>query len=165
MGRVLRALWVLPLLLLVCSLAGCGGGSSADPARDGAQGGDASVVRHWADALRKGDVAGAAQLFALPSKVANGTPVVTLRTRSQVRGFNRALPCGAKVLRTTAHHGYVIAQFRLTDRRGPGAVGDCPGRGATAATAFRIVSGRIAEWRRVALPGDKPKKPAPGDPT
>jgi hypothetical protein len=147
------------VLAAALALAGCGGGSGPAPKLgedDGGQkgSGDAAVVRRWADSLRHGDVAGAAQLFALPARVANGTPLLTLRSRGQVRGFNRALPCGARVLSTTPHHGYVIAEFRLTDRSGPGAVRHCPGRGHRAATAFKVVSGHITEWRRVPMPGE-----------
>src|SRR4051794_3587592 len=150
-------------MVLVASavLAGCGGGSGPAPKLGEDNGGEkaagdsgSAVVRRWADTLRKGDVAGAAELFALPARVANGTPLLTLRSRGQVRGFNRALPCGARVLSTTPHHGYVIAEFRLTDRSGPGAVPHCPGRGHRAATAFKVVSGHITEWRRVPMPGE-----------
>lgn len=162
MGCVRRAPWFLLLLSLVL-VAGCGGGS--DGRAPAGKDGDAEVVRRWAETLRRGDVAGAAKLFALPARVANGTPLVTLRTRNQVRGFNRALPCGARVLKTTAHHGYVIAEFRLTKRRGPGAQASCPGKGAKAATAFKVEAGRITEWRRVAVPGEGRKKPAPGTPS
>jgi hypothetical protein len=154
---------------LALALAGCGGGSPGPDLGNGREGderggsADAAVVRRWADTLRRGDVAGAARLFALPVRVANGTPLVTLRSRRQVRGFNRALPCGARVLKTTPHHGYVIAEFRLIDRRGPGAVPDCPGRGAKAATAFKVVSGHITEWRRVPVPGED-GRPSTGTP-
>lgn len=169
---------VLPVLLALPLLGGCGGGSDrVKGSRDDAPtstttrltGGaakDAAVVRRWADRLRRGDVAAAARLFALPAKVQNGSPLLTLRTRSQVRGFNRTLPCGAKLLSALPHHGYVIAEFRLTDRRGPGAIPGCPGKGNKASTAFKIRHGLIVEWRRVLLPGEKgSSEPAPGSPT
>ena len=172
---------LLPVVLALPLLIGCGGGgrdlgrSSGDGGTTAAAptaqvaGGDteeAKVVREWADRLRRGDVVAAARLFALPTKVQNGSPLLTLRTRSQVQGFNRTLPCGAKLLSALAHHGYVIAEFRLTDRSGPGAIPDCPGKGNKASTAFKIRKGLIVEWRRVVLPGEKGSgAPAPGNPT
>ena len=169
-SRILPVLCVLPLL------AGCGGGGGDTSTATtgtrtvhlagGANTADVEVVRQWADSLRQGDVAAAAKLFALPAKVANGTPLLTLKTRSQVRVFNTALPCGARLTTVSAHHGYLIAVFRLTDRSGPGAIKSCPGKGNRAATAFKIVKGHIAEWRRVLLPSEKGSAtPAPGSPT
>jgi hypothetical protein len=170
-SRALLALCLLPLL------AGCGASSSDKSAakttttqtvriQGAPDNGQVEVVRQWADSLRRGDVDAATNLFALPSKVANGTPLLTLKTRRQVRVFNTALPCGAKVLTVTAHHGYLIAEFRLTDRTGPGAIKSCPGKGNKAATAFKIAKGHIVEWRRVLLPSEKGStKPAPGSPT
>jgi hypothetical protein len=159
-------------LLILTLVAGCGGtatgpGASqghersrarhADAARSGA-----AVVRDWADSLRGGDVGRAVALFSLPATVENGTPPLELRTRRQVRGFNLALPCGAKVLRTREHAGYTLAEFALTERRGPGG-GHCgSGVGGRAATAFRIRAGHIVEWRRIpdiAVPA--PTAPAP----
>jgi hypothetical protein len=58
----------------------------------------------------------------------------------------------------------VIAEFRLTDRKGPGAVTPCQGKGAKASTAFRVVSGKIREWRRVSGFPDE-GAPAPTDQT
>jgi hypothetical protein len=169
------------ILLALCGLtllAGCGGGGGGgDKPAAGAQTqtlrvagaaspADVEVVRQWADTLRHGNIAGATALFALPSKVTNGTPLLTLKTRRQVRVFNTALPCGARLLTVTAHHGYLIAVFRLTDRTGPGAIRPCQGKGNKAATAFKIAKGHIVEWRRVVLPGEKGSSgPAPGSPT
>jgi hypothetical protein len=104
------------------------------------------VIRRWSDTLRRGDVPGAARLFAVPATVANGTPPERLRNVGEVRAFNESLPCGARLLRTRRARGYTIATFRLTDRRG----GDCgDGAGATASTAFKVRDGRIVEWLRV----------------
>lgn len=115
------------------------------------------VVRRWADTLRRGDVAGAAALFSLPTVVANGTRPVTLDTRTQVRMFNDSLPCGAIVLDVVpAAHGFLVATVRLTERPGPGSCGS--GAGNTARTAFLVEDGRIAFWLR--LP-DRPADPAP----
>jgi hypothetical protein len=109
---------------------------------------DVEVVRAWADALRRGDVHGAAEYFALPSLVANGTAPLKLETRAEARFFNRALPCGAEVIATEpAPHGFFIATFRLTERPGPGECGT--GTGSTARTAFRVRDRHITDWLRV----------------
>jgi hypothetical protein len=106
------------------------------------------VIRHWADTLRRGDVRGAAALFALPSIVSNGTPPVTLHTRADARLFNASLPCGARLIRTSSSGRFTTATFRLTERPGPGSCGG--GVGLTARTTFVIRAGKISEWRRVA---------------
>jgi hypothetical protein len=129
-------------MAVVVGLGGCGGGDDApDRSAD-------AVIRDWADTLRAGDVRGAAEFFALPSLVANGTPPVVLYTRSQVRRFNEALPCGARLLRTSSSAGFTTAVFRLTERPGPGRCGT--GTGMTARTTFVVRDGKIREWRRVA---------------
>jgi limonene-1,2-epoxide hydrolase len=110
---------------------------------------DAGVVRRWSAALRRGDVARAAAYFAQPSKVQNGTPVVTLRTRGAVLAFNASLPCGAVPTSYGAARGFTIVTFRLTERVG----GDCAGAvGHRARCAIRVQGGRIAEWYRLADP-------------
>jgi hypothetical protein len=144
--------------------AGCGGsghskhssttttGGGAKPARhaDSAQ---VRVIRGWVDSLRAGHVNAAASYFAVPSIVQNDSPLIKLRSVAQVRAFNAALPCGAKLKRTFRSGRYVAAVFVLTDRPG----GGCgTGVGQQAATAFRIRGGKIVEWRRVPLPGEPP---------
>ena len=122
---------------------------------------DAQVIREWSDTLRRGDVAGAARLFAIPSEVANGTPPVRLATEAQARSFNESLPCGARLLGTRREKGYTVARFRLTERPG----GDCgAGVGDTASTAFRVRDGRIVEWLRVPEDGSS-EPPVPGSAT
>ena len=124
-------------------LAACGGGGGSAGLSDEA------VVRAWADELRRGDVAAASARFALMAEVSNGTPVVRLRTRADVRAFNASLPCGARVVGTRRAHGLVIADFVLTERPG----GDCGrGTGGSVSTAFEIRDGRIVRWLR--LPDD-----------
>lgn len=109
---------------------------------------DVAIVRAWADTLRRGDVRGAADYFALPSVVANGTAPLKLETREQARFFNRALPCGAKLIETEpGPRGFFIATFRLTERPGRGECGS--GTGETARTAFRVRDEHITEWLRV----------------
>jgi hypothetical protein len=155
----------LAAAVCVCAaLAGCSDSSDA-PKRSGSPAraartsvrSDASVIRRWADTLRAGDVASASRLFAVPAIVENGTPPQRLVSRREVRAFNDSLPCGARLLRTHRKGRYTVATFRLTERRG----GDCgSGVGGTAATAFRIRDGRIAEWVRVP-DGRAPRGPAP----
>jgi hypothetical protein len=118
---------------------------------------EVGVIRGWADALRAGKVAKASGFFALPAFVSNGTPVLTLANRREVREFNRALPCGAKVLDTKRGQGpYVVATFRLTER--PGA-GRCDGVGNLASTAFVIEEDHIVRWTRVPGPQESQRQP------
>ena len=152
--------------LVGASAAGCGGDSAGDRS-PGASGGkrpssaasDDAVVRAWAGALRAGNLDAAAGYFAVPTIAQNGTPPLALRSRAAVRAFNAALPCGAVVLRTRRSAGYLVATFRLTERRG----GSCDsGTGVRAATAFRFRSGKISEWRRVpVVPERAPRRPRP----
>ena len=151
-------------LLIVAGAVGCGGSSSDDkpapkpprqtgtPATRPAREADVQVIRGWVDTLRAGHVDAAAGYFAVPAIVQNGTPLLKLRTRREVRLFNAALPCGARLLRTFQSGRYVAATFRLTERPG----GDCGrGTGQEAATAFVIRARKIVEWRRVPLPGEQ----------
>ena len=70
------ALVALPLLSAAAAAAtgvkssGDGGTTATSPKVAGGSSKEAAVVRHWADSLRHGDLAAAAKLFALPSKVA-----------------------------------------------------------------------------------------------
>jgi hypothetical protein len=152
---------LVPVLALAAALgaAGCGGGDSKKPAPSAAKpsatavsASDQHVIQGWVDTLRAGHVSAAAAYFAVPALVQNGSPPIELRTRAQVRLFNEALPCGARLVRTVRAGRYVAATFKLTERPG-GACGK--GTGSEAATAFLIRGGKIAEWRRVALPGER----------
>ena len=121
---------------------------SPEPAETKLDQADVRIVRAWADTLRRGDVRDAARYFAVPSTVANGTVPLELETRAQARFFNRALPCGAKLIRTEpASGGFFIATFRLTERPGKGECGS--GTGETARTAFRVRGDQITDWLRV----------------
>lgn len=114
----------------------------ADPAHT-------TVIRAWARALRAGDVARAASYWAVPSKAQNGTPVLTLRSRSDTRAFNLALPCGAVLTRAGGADGFTVTTVRLTQRRRA----DCgTGVGASARNAIKVRGGKIVEWYR--LPND-----------
>jgi hypothetical protein len=116
------------------------------------------VVRRWSAALRHGQIARAAAYFAQPSKVQNGTPVLTLRSRAQRLAFNVSFPCGAVPTRYGAAGRFTIVTFRLTERVG----GDCQGAaGHHARSAIRVAHGRIAEWYRLA---DPPRRSAPDRP-
>lgn len=121
---------------------------------------DEQVIRLWADTLRHGDVAGAAALFAVPTvtQIQPGLPFLELRTRAQARAFNRALPCGAVLLRTQRERGLTVGVFRLSTR--PRAT--CDGTGAVARTGFVIEGGRITHWIRLPNePGDDATPAAP----
>ena len=119
----------------------------ADPA-------GARVVRAWSKALRAGDVAAATALWAVPSKVQNGTPVLTLSSRDYVRLFNASLPCGSVVTSTGgAGEDFTITTFRLTQRKGSRCDADS---GATARSAVRVRDGKIVEWYRLPDDPDSP---------
>jgi hypothetical protein len=113
---------------------------------------EVATIRGWADALRAGHIAAAARFFAVPSVVADGTnPLRRLKNRNAVVEFNRALPCGAKLQHTQrGASSFVIARFRLTERKGSGACGS--GVGQAAYTAFLIENRHILQWRRAGSP-------------
>ena len=111
---------------------------------------DIAVIRGWTDALRHGHVSEASDYFAVPAVVSNGTPPVRLRKRSDVRFFNRTLPCGAKFKKAVDTGAYVVATLVLTERPGPGQCGS--GVGNEAYTAFLIRRHKIVQWRRVLDP-------------
>lgn len=129
-----------------------------------------AVIRGWSDALRRGDVKGAARYFAFPSEMINGpdaagvAPVVRIHDLAQAEAANATLPCGAKLLSTDRRGTYVNARFRLTDR--PGLGGGCgSGIGFSARTNFVIAGGRIVEWIRAPDdPKDKQGRDAPSAP-
>ena len=127
-----------------------------------------NIIREWADALRRGDVSGAARYFALPSVMVNGTDasgselVIPIETPDQAQAANATLPCGAVFISADQRGRYVNALFRLTGRPGLGG-SDCGGGvGQTARTNFVIAHGRIVEWIRAPDdPGDNGGSQAP----
>lgn len=123
--------------------------------------GQVEVIRAWSDALRRGDVAAASATWAVPSKVQNGSPVLTLSSRSEVRIFNDALSCGSVVTSAgAARGGFTIATVRLTKRKGA----DCgTGTGHSARTAILVRGGKIAEWYRLPDDPDAPRSQAQPD--
>lgn len=116
----------------------------------------ARVIRKWLSALRAGDIARAARFFALPAKVQNATPVITLRSAADREAFNDSFPCGARATRLEhGSGGYTIVEFVLTER----VDGDCMGAaGGTARSAIRVVRGHITDWYR--LDELRPRGPA-----
>ncbi|HTX30842.1 MAG TPA: hypothetical protein VMD09_05620 [Solirubrobacteraceae bacterium] len=127
-----------------------------------------AVIKAWSNALRRGDIAGAARYFALPSVMINGPDangngvLIRIDSRASARAANVTLPCGARFISADQRGRYVNALFRLTNRPGPG--GGCgTGAGQTARTNFVISAGRIVEWIRAPDdPGDNPgTTPAP----
>ncbi len=124
-----------------------------------------AVIKHWADALRRGDVRAAAGYFQIPSVFAPGPDQeVTLRSLHDAETVNAELPCGAKLISVVRVGGPLVqALFRLTGRPGRGGSSCNPGAGETARTNFVIKAGRIRVWIRAPdQPGDNQGAP-PGD--
>jgi hypothetical protein len=164
-----RLAWIASLLAL--GLVGCGSmsdserfnlttpgtddvvvrevGGSEKPAPKKPTRAEVRVIRGWADALRAGRVKEAADFFAVPAFVLDGTnPRRALPSIAAIRDFNRGLPCGAQLMKAVRGQGrFVIATFRLTERSGPGAR-PCTGAGSLAATAFLIEKRHIVQWLR-----------------
>jgi hypothetical protein len=130
-----------------------------------------SVIKAWSDALRRGDVHGAAQYFALPSVMINGTDsggqavVLTIVTSAEAEAANATLPCGARLISTDQRGRYVNALFLLTGRPGAGGTACGGGVGSMARTNFVIAHGRIVEWLRAPSdPGDNGTPSTPAQP-
>jgi hypothetical protein len=124
-----------------------------------------AVIRRWADALRRGDVRGAARVFQIPSVFApSPDQEVTIRSLAQAEAANAGLPCGAKLISVTKLGGPLVqALFRLTGRPGRGGSTCNPGAGETARTNFVIQAGRIRVWLRAPdQPGDNSQPPPSG---
>jgi hypothetical protein len=105
------------------------------------------VIDSWARTLARGDVKGAARLFAVPSVAENGPVSTRIRSAADARRFNASLPCGARLVEASEQGAFIVATFELIERPGPGSCGS--GTGETAQTAFEIEGRKIVEWRRV----------------
>lgn len=139
---------VVVVLLSTLGLGACGDDSGDEAAVPGGADAEAvAVIDDWSTKLRDGDVEAAAELFAIPSAVANGGPTVPIGDPADAREFNASLPCGAELIRAEPEDDHVLATFRLTERPGPGRCGS--GVGVTAQTSFLIEDGKIVEWLRV----------------
>jgi predicted small lipoprotein YifL len=153
----------LPLLALVCVLAGCGSTGKADapraqrtppaasPATKQAADRHEPVIRAWAEAVRRSDTAKAATFFTVPAIVNQGKDL-RLPSRKLIEAFNAALPCGAKLTRVERDGRYTVGTFQLVERPGQ----KCDGPGNTAQVAFVFKGDRISEWRQVLAPPDPP---------
>jgi hypothetical protein len=146
-------------VVIMVTLAGCGGGgeieSGGEPRIAGdADPGDVRVIDSWATALRRGYVGAAAGYFAIPSVAENGPLLLQIENRDDARRFNESLPCGAHLLHAETQGQFTTATFRLTERPGLGSCG--PGTGGVAKTSFVIRDGKIVEWRRVGSGGGQP---------
>ena len=156
-----RRLLLSTLAAALLALAGCGDSGSDQTASTatvpgGADAGDVEVIAGWVDALRTGNPEAAANYFALPSVIQNGTKPIELDSASDILAFNQSLPCGAKLVSATTEGQVTTATFELTDRPG----GDCgSGVGLEAVTAFVIEDGKIVHWSRVPGPDDGPQAP------
>jgi hypothetical protein len=117
------------------------------------------ILRGWANALRRNDDERATAFFALPAIVAQGT-AQRLESRAEVRAFNVALPCGARLLDVTPEGRYLVGTFRLTPRPDH----TCNATGRRVRVAFVLRGRKIAEWREVPnTPGAPPGPDAPED--
>jgi hypothetical protein len=118
---------------------------------------EVSVIRGWANALRAGHVNQAAAFFSLPAFIADGTtPKRRVADRAEIRAFNRGLPCGAKLVETKrGADSFVVATFKLTERRGPRPAA-CDGTGGLAAVIFLVEKHHIVQWLRAADPAQPP---------
>jgi hypothetical protein len=180
----MRPSWAIAALGL--ALAACGG--AAEPDRftlttPGAHTGDPiapeptpepkrpvtrserAVIKGWSDSLRKGRMSAAARYFTVPSKVSkDSAKAFPLTTTAEVKAFNRALPCGAKLMRVRrGPDDFVVGTFRLTERKGAGA-GCGGGVGGTAAMAFLIRDEHIAWVRNDLATVDPTATPTPTPP-
>jgi len=126
------------------------GAGPADPA-------SVTVIEGWAKALVQGRIERAAAFFAVPSKVQNGTPVLTVSSQRAAQAFNEALPCGATITETQRAGEYTLVTYELTERPG----GDCMGAaGALAFGAIKVSDGKIVEWYRLPGTGGETRPPA-----
>jgi hypothetical protein len=111
-----------------------------------------AVIKGWADALRSGHPGRAAEYWAHPSAMVNGTSVggslaiIPIRTKRDALAADESLPCGATLQATSKRGRYVRATFKLGSRSGPGSgSAHCSG---PASVDFLISGGHIVRWLR-----------------
>jgi hypothetical protein len=123
------------------------------------------VIKGWSESLRRGRMSAAARYFSVPSKVSkDSAQSFPLTTTAEVKAFNRALPCGAKLMRVRrGPDDFVVGTFRLTERKGAGA--GCGGVGMTQAMAFLIRHEHIEWVRNDPATVDPTATPTPTPPT
>ena len=107
---------------------------------------DVAVVRSWLEELSAGNVAAAAERFAVPARFQNFGSVALIRTPAQALAVTSSLPCGAEMTESGGADGFVIYEARLTDRPG-GACGD--GAGGVVRGAVLVRDGHMVEWYRL----------------
>jgi hypothetical protein len=123
------------------------------------------VIKGWTDALRSGHLARAAQYWAHPSAMVNGTSVagslaiIQIRTTQDALAADESLPCGATLRATVKHGRYVRATFELGSRSGPGS--SAAGCSGPASVDFLVSGGHIVRWLRAPSGGSgtSPAKP------
>jgi hypothetical protein len=104
------------------------------------------VVRDWLDRLRRGDVEGAARLFAVPSRFQNISSIQIIHSLHDAELINASLPCGARLVSAGGAGGFVVYRAELTERPG----GSCgAGTGDPVRGAILIRAGHIVEWYRL----------------
>ena len=162
----MRRVLLLPVLVIL--LTGCGGSGGGDDDRRAATPTPAplptepvEIAAEWAKAVRANDLDRASALFALPAVVSNGTPLMQLASRPDVRIFNSSFPCGALLLRAkTLSGGRVLATYTLTER--PGAPVPCgSGVGGRVGVLFTIKAGKITRWIRANPESGPARTPTP----
>jgi hypothetical protein len=113
------------------------------------------VLRGWGEALRHDRVGRAASYFTVPAIVAQGN-ALTLMTAADVKRFNDAFPCGAKLLHVQQEGRFLIGTYELTRRPQR----KCTAKGELLRVAFALRKRKIAEWREI----PQPSQPGPARP-
>lgn len=163
------------LLVVVLASAGCGKSApsstaSSHPQREATGGAGVSasavdVIRGWADALRDNQPRQAAEYWAHPSAMVNGTDsagrlaIIRIDSEHDALIADESLSCGATLLRTSRRGAYVRADFTLSIRTGAGA--SASGCSGPASVDFLIRSGHIVRWLRAAVGAGTPGPSAP----
>ena len=119
------------------------------------------VIAGWAAAVRHGNTAKAAGFFDLPAVIYQpGHTALQVNTPQIAEAFNASLPCGAKLLGTSAQGRYVVATFVLVQRTPD----NCPGEGSLARVGFVFGDVRhprqFTEWWQIAEKPDAKTGPA-----